>query len=54
MAQILRELGPYAALAAIKAAVAATTPPWTRRPVDPWTDQAVTMCFHALPVWMTY
>lgn len=52
MAQILREQGPYAALEAIKAAVAAAVPPWTRRPVDPWQDTAQTVCFRTMPAWM--
>lgn len=42
MAQILREQGPYAALAAIKAACAAAVPAWLRPPVDPWINTADT------------
>lgn len=52
MAQILKQQGAAAALAAIRDLITAITPPWQRQPADPWERDAVTVMFGRVPAWM--
>lgn len=49
MATILKNIGPTAALAAIRASL--RTPLWEMPPADPWLATSDTILMRAVPAW---